>query len=152
MSASLDEVVLFDRQLVVSSVDSNSFDRVSRVRGQAGSADAIEFVLDVNTEIYPLQAGQRLRCVLASNVEEEQHREAENTGVYDPNMRRRKTLLDNFEYAVYGRVFKFEEEKGSSRVIMTASFGGLLLSLKAPFGVFEKITMDLAIYLLLSRS
>lgn len=140
---------LFDEEFQVDRVDSTSFDRVSRVYGKSLN-ETIEFTLDVNTEIYPLAAKDRLNIVFATNVEESQHHESENTGVYDPNMRRRATLLDEFEYAMYGRVFKFEEG-GKELVTMTASFGGLLLSLKAPFRSVEKFTMDLAVYLLISK-
>jgi hypothetical protein len=66
-------------------------------------------------------------------------------------LKTRKTLLQWAEYAMYGRVFKFEEDPANpSRVTAFASFGGLLMTLKATPQTTQHFSVDQTLYILLS--
>ena len=46
-----------------------------------------------------------------------------------------KSLADDYEYAMFGRVFKFvDDASGALHVAVHASFGGLLMQLVVRFG------------------
>ena len=146
-------LILFEARLNVDSVDSSSFDRVSRVVASAPQkGHPVTLTLDVNTAIYPLREGDNIHLLLTKDVElSPAPAGLEDDGAYDPNMRRRETLLDSYEYAMYGRVFKFEEDpKDPHRVAAFASFGGLLMNLRAPPASLDRLFVDQALYVLVS--
>jgi DNA-directed RNA polymerase I, II, and III subunit RPABC3 len=65
------------------------------------------------------------------------------------------SLADSYDYVMYGKVFKFldEKEKEIVKLSILISFGGLLLNLKgAPtHKAFKPINIDERVYLLLKK-
>jgi DNA-directed RNA polymerases I, II, and III subunit RPABC3 len=70
----------------------------------------MDLALDVNTEIYRLKEGNKFRMVLSKSLTDEQ-----DDGEYKPT---KGTLADKFEYVMYGKVFKFSEEKQGGDLVM----------------------------------
>ena len=65
--------------------------------------------------------------------------------------------MDDYEYVVHGRVFKYlqakegADGKGGAKVEVLASFGGLIMSLKGNPQHLKSITNDMKIYLLMRK-
>jgi DNA-directed RNA polymerases I, II, and III subunit RPABC3 len=135
---------IFDEMFEVKEVDSSKFDKVSRIEC-TGEAYDMELSLDINSDIYPIKSGERITLALATTLSFDG---APDEGVYDANLLQKKTLMDQYEYVMYGRVFKFEEEQEPLKLIVYASFGGLLMRLKGAPLALQRLKMDQNIYLL----
>ena len=64
----------------------------------------MDLILDVNTQVYPVELGDKFRLVLASTLKEDG---TPDDGEFDPN----DTMLsraDQFEYVMYGKVYRIE--------------------------------------------
>lgn len=66
---------------------------------------------------------------------------------------KRKTLMDAYEYVMYGKVFKYKDgsKGGSLRVEVLLSFGGLLMQLVGDPKKLEALEVDDNVYLLMRR-
>jgi DNA-directed RNA polymerases I, II, and III subunit RPABC3 len=60
------------------------------------------------------------------------------------------TLLDRYDYGMYGKVFQYDHE-GGNQVSIYASFGGLLMSLRGEQRHLHLINNDSRIYVLLRK-
>ena len=80
--------------------------KVTRFDCHSDASDA-ELVIDINTEIYPMGHDKRFTLVLASTLSLSN---APSTGVYDQS--RAPSLLDDYQYAMHGKVFKITEAGG----------------------------------------
>lgn len=56
-------------------------------------------------------------------------------------------LADDYEYVMYGKVYKFDGQ-AAERVTAYASFGGLLMALKGDYRHLSAVTVGENIYLL----
>ncbi|KAI0773830.1 RNA polymerase [Fomes fomentarius] len=137
--------VLFDDIFAISEVDKEGkkFDRVSRLYGRSKNYD-MELTLDYNVELFPLQRDQSFALALASSLSREKDRD-----VWRPDVKRRG-LDDDYEYVMYGKVYRFD---GGSTEIVTAyaSFGGLLMSLTGSHRHMTNIVLGDPVFILLRR-
>jgi DNA-directed RNA polymerase I, II, and III subunit RPABC3 len=135
--------ILFDSIFQVKDVnkDGKYFDRVTRFECHSDASDA-ELVIDINTEIYPMGHDKRFTLVLASTLSTTN---APSTGVYDQS--RAPSLLDDYQYAMHGKVFKITEAGG--RLTIYVSYGGLLMTLKVNQHDIGSISVDQMVYLLM---
>eukprot|EP01102_Stenamoeba_stenopodia_P002855 TRINITY_DN12734_c0_g1_i1.p1 TRINITY_DN12734_c0_g1~~TRINITY_DN12734_c0_g1_i1.p1 ORF type:complete len:144 (-),score=34.75 TRINITY_DN12734_c0_g1_i1:64-495(-) len=124
--------------------DGKKFDKVSRVEG-SGENYEMELVLDVNTDIYPIEIGQKFTLVLASTLDLGGAKDKDH---YEPI--NKPSLLDKYEYVMCGKVYKYLEEKGH-KVSVYVSFGGLLMKLRGDERNLQALTLDSKIYLLMRR-
>lgn len=125
----------------------NKFTNVSRIRALS-DAPKVEVYLDVNCELYPLSVGDKVFFVITTTL---------NTdgSTIDPYKKEtwstcinKATLADDYEYVMYGKVYKYEEHKTHSASVY-ASFGGLLLCLSGESHQLQHIKLGMNIYLLL---
>ncbi|CAM0138034.1 DNA-directed RNA polymerases I, II, and III subunit RPABC3 [Umbelopsis sp. WA50703] len=138
------------------------FDRVSRVRARSENYE-MDLTLDYNTELYPLEIGEKFSLVLAASL-------ALNGGSGGAGVEKRESwrerapgdrdLSDEYEYVMYGKVYRFDEANtGSSsapvgagqKVAVFVSFGGLLMCLEGDFRHLQNITVGENIYLLMRK-
>mmetsp|Transcript_19175 Transcript_19175/g.28538 ORF Transcript_19175/g.28538 Transcript_19175/m.28538 type:complete len:147 (-) Transcript_19175:44-484(-) len=145
MASSTSTAILFDDMFEVNAVDNKKFDKVSRIDCRGESYD-MELQLDINTDIYPIKTRDRFGLALATTLSLDQH---PDEGIYDPTLSKRNTLLNQYEYAMYGKVFKFEEVDRSLAVY--ASFGGLLMKLQGSTLAIQRLELDMNIYLLIRK-
>lgn len=110
----------------------------------------MELALDINIDIYPLEVGESFRLTLANTLYLDG---TSDSGVFDPKIYEKKTLMDEYEYVMHGKVFKFQLEKsGSSQVVsILISFGGLLMMIKGDAANVEYIEPDARLYLLMRK-
>ncbi|KAK0465412.1 uncharacterized protein EV420DRAFT_1262965 [Desarmillaria tabescens] len=154
--ASVASNVVFDDIFTISSIDKEGkkFDRVSRLQAHSKNYD-MDMTLDYNIELFPLETGQHFALALASSLarggqrtnttdgvaEEEEH-------VWRPDGKGQRGLEEDYDYVMYGKVYKFD---GGTAEIVTAyaSFGGLLMSLTGSFRHMTSIVLGDPIYLLM---
>jgi DNA-directed RNA polymerase I, II, and III subunit RPABC3 len=88
--------------------DGKKFDKVSRIAADSENYE-MDLLLDVNTDVYPVELSERLTLALATTLDLEGRAE---TGHWDYGKSDRASLADRYEYVMYGRVFKFTPDAG----------------------------------------
>ena len=134
------ERVVFDDTFVVTAIDSEKFDKVSRIKAQAQTFLA-DIELDVNTEIYPVRTKETFSIALAVTGEE---------AAWDSTGKAGGALIDAYEYVMFGKIYKKVAGSGS-RVSVYASFGGLLMCLEGDRGDLDGLHLDERLYLLMKK-
>jgi DNA-directed RNA polymerases I, II, and III subunit RPABC3 len=128
---------LFNDTFVIESIDlhdaegdgpkvlDKKFDKVSRIDAKSDNYETT-LTLDVNMELYPLRANERVRLLLASKLGGDGADGTVEVDGYDPS-RRLPDRADAFDYIMFGKIYKYAETKG--KAVVYASFGGLLMAL-----------------------
>nr|ACG27451.1 DNA-directed RNA polymerases I, II, and III 17.1 kDa polypeptide [Zea mays] len=141
---------LFEDTFVVTRLDPDGkkFDRVSRVEARSEQLD-MYMQLDVATDVYPMHAGEKFNMVIAPTLNLDG---TPDTGYY--TQAGRKTLADNYEYVMQGKLYKISEDTSSSqnaKVEMYASFGGLLMLLRGDPSTAASFELDQRLFLLIRK-
>ncbi|KAI9099480.1 hypothetical protein DFS34DRAFT_617704 [Phlyctochytrium arcticum] len=147
---------LFESTFEVKDIDpfGKKFDRVSRIKAESETVD-IEILLDVNTEIYPLNVGEKFSFLLASTLSLDATTTSSTAEDAQPReIWRQKageqSLADAYEYVMYGKVYKYDDS-GASKVSVYASFGGLLLCIAGDYRQVQDLDVGMNIYLLMKK-
>ncbi|ERN20556.1 hypothetical protein AMTR_s00070p00019820 [Amborella trichopoda] len=99
--------------------DGKKFDKVSRIEARSEQFDMF-MQLDVNTEVYPLNVGDKFTMVLAPTLSLDG---TPDTGYFTQGGR--KSLADKFEYVMHGKLYKISEDSGTNvKVICEVKKGG----------------------------
>ncbi|KAG4302181.1 hypothetical protein PCK1_001453 [Pneumocystis canis] len=122
------ETVLVDEIFHINKVDSQKFDRVSRIMAISSSQD-MELTLDINSELYPLKTNESISVQVTSAMQDE--------------------FRDSADYIMYGKVYRFDEGE-KDRVSVYVSFGGLLMCIEGPYKKLNRFSHD-HIYLFIRR-
>eukprot|EP00009_Paramoeba_aestuarina_P010494 CAMPEP_0201537804 /NCGR_PEP_ID=MMETSP0161_2-20130828/65804_1 /ASSEMBLY_ACC=CAM_ASM_000251 /TAXON_ID=180227 /ORGANISM="Neoparamoeba aestuarina, Strain SoJaBio B1-5/56/2" /LENGTH=144 /DNA_ID=CAMNT_0047944309 /DNA_START=74 /DNA_END=508 /DNA_ORIENTATION=+ len=141
--------MLFEDLFVVETKDANGkpFDLVSRFECQ-GENYEMTLTLDINTDIYPLKKTDRFTMALATSLDG-----YPDDGAYNPSIAQSESLLDKFEYVMYGKVFKLEQVSTPVvKLAICASFGGLLMELTGDPRNLHDICLDQNLYMLIRKS
>ena len=73
--------------------------------------------------------------------------------VYDPSVGKRSTIADGFDYVMFGKVFKYKDQKMKVvKAQVYASFGGLLMQLSGAPKDLEALDVDQSVYLLMRKA
>lgn len=67
----------------------------------------MDLTLDINSEIFPMKNSEKFTLALASTLDLDGKPE---TNEFDQSGK--PSLLDRYEYGMYGKVFKYEYEAG----------------------------------------
>ena len=134
---------------------------VSRIKATSPSSD-LSLILDLNTEIYPLEKDELISLNLSSSLrlDGKEDKGWRDLGKSEP------TLADDYDYVCYGKVYRFDEsvKDSSDRVYVPyfllwpladgrsvyISFGGLLMNLEGSYRKLSKLAQD-NIYLLIRK-
>jgi len=142
--------VLFEDIFDVKDIDPDGkkFDRVSRLHCESESFK-MDLILDVNTQIYPVDLSNKFRMVIATSLREDG---VPDDGEYDP-IESGPSRADNFEYVMYGKVYRIEgdEHEANSRLAAYVSFGGLLMRLQGEAANLHGFEMDTHVYLFMKK-
>jgi DNA-directed RNA polymerases I, II, and III subunit RPABC3 len=151
-SSSSNKVTLFEDIFEVTALnpDGYKFERVNRIQA-IGTTFECDLLLDINCEIYnKLQETDKFTLVLASTL----HLDGSpadhfsyipfTSGVTEP------TLADNYEYVMHGRVFDMSYKKDGT-VVISFSYGGLLMRLIGDQRHLSNIDPDQRLYLLIKK-
>jgi len=146
--------ILFDDLFTVDDIDveGKKFERVSRLVAKSHS-HAMHLALDFNTELYPLHKGDIFTLAIASSLSIDATDGEDGDDVRDvwrPDEKGRQGIEKDYEYVMYGKVYKFDE--GSEEVVTAyASFGGLLMALTGSYRHMQGIVIGENVYLLIRR-
>ncbi|XP_055925483.1 DNA-directed RNA polymerases I, II, and III subunit RPABC3-like [Argiope bruennichi] len=144
--------VLFEDIFDVKDIDpeGKKFDRVSRLHCESESFK-MDLILDVNTQAYPMDLGDKFRLVIASTLKESgQPDDGEYYSILDSGPSR----ADAFEYVCYGKIYRIEGDDAvqeASRLAAYVSFGGLLMRLQGDPNNLHGFEVDSHVYLLLKK-
>mmetsp|Transcript_37501 Transcript_37501/g.149578 ORF Transcript_37501/g.149578 Transcript_37501/m.149578 type:complete len:164 (-) Transcript_37501:1757-2248(-) len=134
-------------------VKSKKFDKVSRLLAQSESYDT-EVILDFNCQILPLYEGEKFELALSRSLyrDRDHQGELESTGevaYFTP--KEGDSHLDDYDYVMHGKIFKYAEEDG--KAIVYISYGGLLMALKGEPRTLRSNTFKVGdnLYLLLKK-
>ena len=158
--------IVFDEILEIESIDKDSkiFEKVQRCEGKTKKTN-YNIMLDINSELYPMEIGSLYSLVLAKSIEENGAIKTDEFD-YELTTNKKNTLMDKYEYVMRGRVFQFSSEKkrnGDSSdkdsLCISISFGGLLLdisnlkrdNISGKPKAFEDIDLDEELYLLIKK-
>ncbi|KAL6342350.1 hypothetical protein AAG906_009023 [Vitis piasezkii] len=128
--------------------DGKKFDKVSRIEAQSEQLD-MYMQLDVNTEIYPMHAGEKFAMSLASTLDLDG---TPDTGYY--TQAGRKSLADKFEYVMHGNYIRSQrkaQDPMSKGMVIYVSFGGLLMMLSGDPANTAKLDLDQRVFLLIRK-
>ncbi|KAK7283845.1 hypothetical protein RIF29_13593 [Crotalaria pallida] len=139
--------LLFDDLFKVLNLDPDGkkYDKVSRIVARSEKCD-MHLLLDVNTEIYPLNKDEKFLMVLSPSL-------VLNTK--DGPV----SIQDKFEYIMHGRLYNIEHDgeppkegsKTELEVEVYASFGGLQMKLKGHASHCLKFAVDQKLFLLIRK-
>ncbi|PPQ89581.1 hypothetical protein CVT25_012326 [Psilocybe cyanescens] len=157
MAAAVSSIV-FDDIFTISAIDKEGkkFDRVSRLYAHSKNYD-MDLTLDYNVELFPLQKDQNFALALASSLARGGPSKTDGAAdddterdVWRPDGKGSRGLEDEYDYVMYGKIYKFDSESGE---IVTAyiSFGGLLMSLTGSSRHMTSIVLGDPVYLLMRK-
>ncbi|KAL1927362.1 hypothetical protein VTP01DRAFT_3991 [Rhizomucor pusillus] len=160
--------VLFQDNLNITDIDPEGkrFDRVSRLVARSTNYD-LDIILDFNSEIYPLQAGEKIFFVLASSLSLEPEKKKEK----NPNDKKERVswrerapgerdISDEFEYVMYGKVYRYDDSTtgagtaavaSGQKVSVNISFGGMLCSMEGDYRPLQNLVVGDNVYLLIRK-
>lgn len=139
--------ILFEDMFYVDSVDDGRYNKVSRITGQSSTSQDIKITLDINKELFPVRNNDSLSIVLSSSLGNESSM-LTSSGSWRPPKPSDKSLADDYDYVMYGTVYKFEENPNSDKMSVYISFGGLLMCLGGGYRSLSSLKQENA-YLLI---
>ena len=115
---------LFEEQFEVTAVNpgGKKFEKVSRIKA-TGRTYELDLLIDVFTEAYPMKVKDNFDLVLHNTLDMQGK---PDSGKYEQSDK--PTLLDQFDYGMHGKIYR-QEQVGSHKVGVYASYGGLLMKL-----------------------
>ena len=145
-------VTLFEDIFSITSLnpEGKKFERVNRLAA-TGTTFECDLLLDYNCQIYTLLEEEKMTLVLASTLNLDGSPDDHTS--YNPAASHRadRTLADNYEYVMHGRVF--DVSYGKDGVVEIAiSFGGLLCRLTGDQRHLSSILPDMKLYLLVKKA
>mmetsp|Transcript_11570 Transcript_11570/g.22862 ORF Transcript_11570/g.22862 Transcript_11570/m.22862 type:complete len:142 (-) Transcript_11570:22-447(-) len=126
--------------------DGKKFDNVSRIQAMSQTYN-LELTLDINTEVYPMKVLDRFSLAIASTLRKDG---VSDEGTYDQSGF--ESHADDFEYVMYGKVFRHHQKHGDPDMSVFVSFGGLLMHLRGDEGHLKSLDLDNRIYLLMRKN
>eukprot|EP00919_Chromeraceae_sp_WS-2016_P009529 GHVR01022376.1.p1 GENE.GHVR01022376.1~~GHVR01022376.1.p1 ORF type:complete len:144 (+),score=13.64 GHVR01022376.1:294-725(+) len=134
------DLIQFEDSFIAKDVDNSKFGIVSRVIC-ASMAFETELLIDINTDIFPLKRDQHLEIILTKTLTPAKatYRDGATS-----------TLMDSYDYCMYGKVFKIDEK--GNRMTVYASFGGLMMSLSGESRDLDKLELNKRVYILIRKS
>ncbi|QRV76750.1 RNA polymerase rpb8 domain-containing protein [Ceratobasidium sp. AG-Ba] len=101
--------IVFDDLFTVTAIDMDGkkFDRVSRLVATSSNL-GMHMTLDYNIELYSLKVDDKFTLVLASSLSRGGAAD-EGKDVWRPDGKGQQGLEEDYEYVMYGKVYKFDE-------------------------------------------
>ncbi|KAK9467150.1 hypothetical protein V1512DRAFT_149986 [Lipomyces arxii] len=141
--------LLFDELFTITTLDDKRYDRVSRITATSNTSQDIHLTVDLNTELFPVSLGEVLSVAIAKSLSlQSDALAASSSGWREPKPGERG-LADDYDYVMYGTVYKFEEGKNDN-IAVYVSFGGLLLCLEGGYKKLASLKQE-NVYLLIRR-
>ncbi|KAK6459081.1 16-kDa RNA polymerase subunit [Scheffersomyces xylosifermentans] len=139
--------ILFEDMFIVESTDPGRYNKVSRITGHSSTSQDIKIALDINSELFPVKANDSLTITLASSLGNESSMLTSN-GSWRPPRAGDRSLADDYDYVMYGTVYKFEENADNDKMSVYISFGGLLMRLEGGYRSLSNLKQENAYILI----
>lgn|ERR1711939_1103247 len=139
--------ILFEDMFNVESTDSARYNKVSRIIGQSSTAQDVKITLDINSELFPVHDNDSLTITLASSLGNDSSMITSN-GSWRPPKPLERSLADDYDYVMYGTVYKFEETSTTDKMAVYISFGGLLMCLEGGYRSLSNLKQENAYILI----
>ncbi|CAO1637326.1 unnamed protein product [Sympodiomycopsis kandeliae] len=143
---------LFDAQFQVKAIDPDGkkFDRVSRIVASSTTLD-MDLSLDVATDIYPVTPSQSFSLQLVSSLHSNSTSDDTNTSRSNKEVWRDGAggIASEWDYVMYGKIYKYDEGTSPEAVTVYGSFGGLLLALTGSYRHLSNVMVGSNVYLLM---
>ena len=147
----MSNIFLLQDTFTVSAIDPDgkAFQRVSRFVAKSERLD-IETVCDFNSDLFKPKPSQKLELVLTLTIDD--NGTIDSNPQYNPRLKSK--LLDEYEYVMFGKVFKIKQptEETRNKTEVYISYGGLLMSLTGHSNSLQAIELDSPIYLLIRKA
>ena len=157
--------LMFDENFIVKELnpDGKKFMMVDRVNC-VGEVENFDLILDIHSELFKLENGSKFRMSIVPTFREDGLPDDDEYDpkasilyiltfrIYDLCFQMTNRMLDRFEYAMSGQVYRIEGAgKDQNQVTVFASYGGLLMRLRG-----EQLNMggfkdDGRLYLMLKK-
>jgi len=103
---------VFEETFTVTSINNEKYDRVSRIFGTSTDSQ-ITMSLDINHELFPVEAGQTLSLVLATTLALDGSAKGDNDSMWrSVGKQGVTTLADMYDYVCYGKNYRMEGGDG----------------------------------------
>ena len=143
---SLSSGLLFTDQFQVKEIN-KKFDKVTRFACRlAEEGYEMGLDIDINSDLYSLTVNDQFTFALASTLNLDG---TQGTGSFDQSTA--PSLLDQYDYAMYGKLYKWKQDQPKAPVEVYVSCGGLLMRLKGDPRHLVKLTLDSRVYLLVRK-
>lgn len=139
--------ILFEDMFNVESTDPGKYNKVSRITGQSSTSSDIRITLDINSELFPVKSNDSLTVVLVSSLGNEASM-LTSSGSWRPPRAGDKSLADDYDYVMYGTIYKFDESPNSDKMSVYISFGGLLMCLEGGYRSLSNLNQENAYILI----
>ncbi|KAJ3096186.1 DNA-directed RNA polymerases I, II, and III subunit RPABC3 [Phlyctochytrium planicorne] len=127
------------------------FDRVSRLNATSEATDMV-LILDINSEVCPpLKVADKFTLLLANSLMPDGSGMEEGREPWR-DFGSKRTLADEYEYVMFGKVYKFDENVGKDEAAFYASFGGLLMCMTGDPSQIQKVHLGQELFLLLRKN
>lgn len=133
--------------------DGKKFDKVSRIECKSENYE-MDMILDVNTDIYPIEVNDKLIIALSTSISLDNSTQS-HPATFDRKLgtSQKPSLMDNYDYVMYGKIYKHKTDKSKElKVSVYASFGGLLMRLTGDSRNMQNMDPDMYLYLLMRKS
>lgn len=137
--------ILFESLFHVETTDPARYNKVSRIT--ATSAQDVKITLDINSELFPVKANDSLTITLASSLGNEASMKTSN-GSWKPPRQYDDSLANDYDYVMYGTVYKFDENQNNDKMSVYISFGGLLMCLEGGYRSLSNLKQENAYILI----
>lgn len=98
------DAALYEDSFQITTVLDQTYDRVARVLGITSSSDT-SLTLDINSELFPLQAGEAITMLIATTLNLDGTKD--ERGWRDKS--NEETLASLWDYVCYGKVYKHHD-------------------------------------------
>ena len=152
--------IIFEEILDIDSIDKDIkiFDKVQRCEGKTKETN-YEILMDINSEIFPMKINTSYKIFLVKSIYAS--KPTPKYFEYELFSNINNTILNDFDYAMCGKVFQFSNDKNNNMdtLSISISFGGLLFQISGlkrddktgkPKD-FEDINLDETLYLLIKK-
>merc|ERR1712226_1517587 len=100
-----------------------------------------------------MKVSDKFRLVLADSLTTDGSTATtgENEDEWDPRWEMRSTRADDFEYVMYGKCYRIDDDESRTRLSCYISYGGLLMRLQGDAQNLSPIKQDRWVYLLIKK-
>merc|ERR1712087_875558 len=124
MSGTLFEDI-FDVQQI--DPDGKKFERASRIHADSESYK-MDLILDVATNLYPLKPHDKFRLVLTDTLQNDGTEAVPGEeDDWNPRWDMKQNRADDYDYVMYGIVYRIDSDDTKTQLCVYVSYGGLLM-------------------------